>query len=291
MAAILSTNTITIDPAKIVRNHVALATNPVAFAALLGYSELDQWQRALLLSTEQKVILNCCRQSGKSTLTAILALHHALYNPGALVLVASAGSRQAGEFFHKVTGFYQDLGRPVPSDAENKHTLELRNKSRIVSLPCSGQTIRGFSAPSLIVIDEAAQVPSPVYDDALTPMLAASEGRLILLSTPWGRSGFFYREWREGNEWLKLKITAEECPRISKKWLADRRAFMLDWKFKQEYMCEFGENAAGVFSIEEWENAFDPSVKPLFNENGELDVPIPDKPFKRGMIDALGWEL
>ena len=280
-----------IEPVHAVRAHAALAINPVAFAEQLGYAELDKWQRDLLLSNEQKVILNCARQAGKSSLTAVLALHHALYNPGALELVISAGYRQATEFFRKVTGFYQQLGRPVPSDAENKHTLELRNKSRIVSLPCSGQTIRGFSAPSLIVIDEAAQTPDDVYD-ALTPMLAVSGGRLILLSTPWGRRGFFFREWQEGKGWLKLKITAEECPRISKEWLEDRRAFMSEWKFKQEYMAEFGENAAGVFSLEDIENAFDdPRVRPLFDKDGNLDVPMPDTPVKRGMLDSLGWEL
>ncbi len=117
----------TIDLEQAIRDHVALSINPVMFAQLLGIDP-DPWQRELLLSKEKRVILNCSRQSGKSTITAIIALHHALYNPGALVLLISRGYRQSTELFKKVADFYQERGRPVPSDAENKHTLELINK-------------------------------------------------------------------------------------------------------------------------------------------------------------------
>jgi phage terminase large subunit-like protein len=198
-----------------------LAINPVRFAQSLGIDP-DPWQRELLLSTEKRIILNCSRQSGKSTITAIIALHHALYNSGALVLLISRGYRQSTELFKKIAGFYQERGRPVPSDAENKHTLELVNKSRIVSLPSKGQTIRGFSGPSLIVIDEAAQIEDDeLYYAAVRPMLAVSQGRLILLSTPFGKRGFFNAAWEDfenkGNVagWQGIKITADQCPRIT----------------------------------------------------------------------------
>ena len=54
------------------------------------------------------------------------------------------------------------------------------------------KTIRGFSSPRLIVVDEAAFVLDETYA-ALVPMLAASpEGRIALLSTPFLQQGFFY---------------------------------------------------------------------------------------------------
>ena len=51
--------------------------DPIAFARLLNI-EPDPWQCDLLTSTEERIIINCSRQSGKSTIVAILALHHAL---------------------------------------------------------------------------------------------------------------------------------------------------------------------------------------------------------------------
>jgi hypothetical protein len=43
--------------------------------------------------------------------------------------------------------------------AESALRLELANGSRIVSLPGSGETVRGYSAPRLVIVDEASRVP------------------------------------------------------------------------------------------------------------------------------------
>ena len=68
-----------------------LALDRVSFAKSLGL-EPDPWQEDLLCSTSDRVLLNCCRQSGKSTMTAIVALHRALYHPGSLILCLSEWS-------------------------------------------------------------------------------------------------------------------------------------------------------------------------------------------------------
>ena len=60
-----------------------LALDRVSFAKWLGLVP-DAWQEDLLRSTSERVLLNCCRQSGKSTMTGIIALHRALYHPGSL---------------------------------------------------------------------------------------------------------------------------------------------------------------------------------------------------------------
>ncbi len=41
----------------------------------------DAWQSDLLRSDARQMILLCSRQSGKSTITSILALHQAIYTP------------------------------------------------------------------------------------------------------------------------------------------------------------------------------------------------------------------
>ena len=268
---------------------LALALNPTKFAQ--QFIEPDPWQKEILSSKEKRIILNCSRQSGKSTITAILALHHALNNPGVLVLVLSPTIRQSGELFKKIMWYYKDIGHPMASIIETALTIQLANRSRIVALPGNEQTVRGYSGVSLLIVDEAARVVNSLYD-AVRPMLAVSHGKLVLLSTPKGRSGFFYEEWTKSEErWFKVCVTAEECPRIDKEFLDTERT-KGDRYFMQEYMCEFRENEEGVFSIEEIENAFSKEVKPLFDPvTGELDVPVPDKPIARGMIDSLGWGI
>ncbi len=250
---------------------LSLAINPTKFAQSLGIAP-DPWQRDLLLSDEKRIILNCARQSGKSTITAILALHHSLNAPEALTLVISPSYRQSTELFRKIAEFYQDLGRPVPPDAENKHTLELSNKSRIISLPGKEQTIRGFSGPTLLIVDEAARVPDELYYGAVRPMLAVSQGRIILLSTPFGKRGFFFKEWSEGPAWRKVRIPADQCPRISKDFLKQERREIGEWWFAQEYCCKFNDNISSVFTYDEIMGAFDDDVKPFFDKDGNLNL-------------------
>ena len=116
-----------------------LALDRRAFARALGL-EPDPWQEELLRSTSDRVLLNCSRQSGKSTMTAVIALHRALYHPGSLILCLAPALRQSQELFGKVLGFYRDLGRPVTPQAERKPSLEPENGSRIVTLPGSEKT-------------------------------------------------------------------------------------------------------------------------------------------------------
>ena len=68
-------------------------------------------------------------------------------------------------------------------------------------------------------------------------MLAVSAGRLILLSSPFGRRGHFYETWENGGpDWMRVKITAHDVPRIDPDWLAaERAAIGIVW-FEQEYL-------------------------------------------------------
>src|SRR5919106_3078115 len=176
-----------------------LALDRATVAKRLGI-EPDPWQEDLLRSTSERVLLNCCRQSGKSTMTAIVALHRALYRPGSLILCLAPALRQSQELFSKIAGFYRDLGRPVSPVAERKLSLELENRSRIITLPGSEKTVRGFSGAALLVVDEAARVDDSLYY-AVRPMLAVSGGSLRMLSTPYGKRGVFFEEWQDGKGW------------------------------------------------------------------------------------------
>jgi hypothetical protein len=243
-------------------NDLRMAFDRVTFARSVGV-EPDGWQDDLLRSDSERILLNCCRQSGKSTTAGIIALHRALYHPGSLVLILAPAERQAKETFGKVAQAYRRLGHSVAPDSYRKLGMRLANGSRIEALPGSEKTIRGFSGVDLLVLDEAARVEDGLYF-AVRPMLAVSGGALIMLSTPAGRRGVFFEEWTEGVGWERYEVPAEECPRISEAFLEEERLSLPRRVFDQEYRCVFTETEDAVFSVEDIAGALDPAVTPLF---------------------------
>ena len=199
----------------------------------------DPWQRAVLLSSARHMLLNCCRQAGKSTVISALALHQAATSPpDATILLMSPSLRQSGELFHKVLLNFQALDQGPKCVRRPQLNLEFTNgAARILCLPGKDETIRGFS-PDLLVIDEAARVADDLYK-SVRPMLAVSQGRLVALSTPFGQRGWFFDEWNGKGPWLKVKVPWGQCPRITPEFIADERRALGDAWVNQEYECLF----------------------------------------------------
>jgi hypothetical protein len=239
---------------------LSLALDPGLILAAQGLSP-DPWQREFLLCSDRQVLLNCCRQSGKSTTTAALAVHTALFRAPALVLVLSPGLRQSGELFRKIKDAYNAIGRPAGLIVENQTTLELACGSRIVCLPGKEGTVRSYSRVKLLIIDEASRVPDDLYR-AVRPMLAVSNGRLIALSTPFGRRGWFYREWQHGQAFRKVRISWQQCPRISEAFIERERESLGDAWVGQEYECQFGALEGLVYADFETSVVDDPATPP-----------------------------
>lgn len=246
-----------------VAQDLALALDRVAFARAVGIEEPDDWQTKLLRSESSRVLLNCCRQSGKSTTSAVLALHRALYFPNSLILCLAPALRQSQELFGKIAANYRELGRPVPPQGERKLSLELENGSRIVTLPGTERTVRGFSGAALLLVDEASRVDDALYF-AVRPMLAVSGGSLVMLSTPWGRRGVFHEEWTGGAAWERYEVPATDCPRISPAFLDEERRALPERIYRQEYECSFEETEDSVFSYDDVRGAISEEAKPLF---------------------------
>jgi hypothetical protein len=206
----------------------------------------DPWQLRVLESDARYILLNCCRQAGKTTVVAALALSTALFQARSQVLIMSASERQAREVLHTIGSFHRRLNRPL-TERCTLGELEFSHGSRIISLPCKEATIRGYSNISLVIIDEAARVPEDIYI-ALMPMLAVSRGRIIVLSTPNGRQGFFHEAWANGSaDWMRVEVPAEQVPRIAPEFLAQMRRQMGESKYRQEFCCSFTEREGLVY--------------------------------------------
>lgn len=236
------------------------AIDPVAWARdRFGFSP-DPWQAEVLRSSSKRLLLNCSRQSGKSTVTALLSLHTAIFRPKSLVLCLSPSLRQSTELFRNVSRFYSEIDT-VPASSETAMRLELENGSRIISLPGKEQTVRGFASVALLVVDEAARVEDELYY-SIRPMLAVSQGRLVALSTPFGTRGWWYEAWISGGpEWERWEIPASKCPRISPEFLEEEKKALGSFWFDQEYCCRFIDAQSQAFRREDVESLFSEEVE------------------------------
>lgn len=269
--------------------------DPVLFARSLGFTP-DPWQAEFLASAARYTLLMASRQGGKSETTALKVLHRALFRPKSLIVIVSPGERQSGLIFNQILSWL-NIHMPLRDlPEENKTTLEFPNDSRIIALPGTEKTVRGFSSVSLLVTDESSRVPDPLFK-AVQPMLLNSKGDFIGITTPWGKRGWFYREWigedgLEGkglkDDWFRSRNPVTQIARLMND--PERRAFLererrrdLRW-FKQEYMCEFVELEDGLFPDALIEEAFDPTVIPLFT--GEPSMQADD-----GDVESLKFDL
>jgi hypothetical protein len=196
---------------------------------------------------------------------AVLATHTAVYLPGSLILIVSRAERQSAELMEKVKAIFGAIGKPAQTTAESVLQLRLANRSRIIALPGKEETIRSYSGVRLLLLDEAARIPDATYY-AVRPMLAVSRGRLIALSSPFGRRGFFWEAWNGAAGWERYEVPATDCPRISAAFLAEERLALGEWWFRQEYLCQFLQPMDSVFNEEAVDRAFSDDVLPLFDD-------------------------
>jgi len=202
--------------------------------------KLDTWQEEVL-KTKGNLCLCSGRQVGKSTIISIKAGEYAISHVKKTILIIASVERQALLLFEKVLSYIHDNHKPFikrGKDKPTKHTLRLTNGSVIHCLPTglSGYGIRGYTIDQLYA-DEAHFIPEDVWT-AVTPMLATTGGDIILLSTPHGRTGYFYRCFSDPS-FTSFHVSSEDCDRIPKGFLNLEKERMTKLQYSQEYLGEF----------------------------------------------------
>ena len=259
------------------------ATDAVLFAQSVGVTA-DPWQQRVMRSASKRILLNCCRQAGKSTTFALRALHRAVYTPKALVLIVAPSWRQSAEVLRKVQDFLGALPVPVHLETDSKTEVALKNGSRIVSLPAGEAKIRGFSAVTELILDESGDVPDELYH-AVLPMLIISRGTLLAGGTPKGRRGFFFDAWEHGGDgWDRIEAPWSACPRMDAAEIEVQRRGLKE-KFAQEFECQFVRLSGGM-------------VYAAFTEGGNVIDALPESRDWRymlsidfGFVDATAFTV
>lgn len=227
---------------------------------------LDQWQQEVR-EYDGNIALRAGRQVGKSTVIAIKAAEYAIQNPKKSIMIISATERQAYLLFLKVLNFLSDNYKKLirtGRDQKTKQTMSptktainLTNKSVIRCLPTGmdGLGIRGYTV-DLLIADEAAFINQDVWQ-AVTPMLATTGGKIILLSTPFGRQGYFFDRFQDKN-FKKWHINAEDVaedrqePQRTniKDYHEQEKLSMSTLQYAQEFLGEFVDEMRQLYPNE-----------------------------------------
>ncbi len=220
---------------------------------------LDEKQIEILDSSASQIVLLCHRQFGKSSLSALLCLHRAIFFERSLCLLVAPSLRQSSENFRRVASFMETLELELTEDT--KLSCKLPNHSRIVALPGGdeGGNIRGYSAPSIVVEDESSICSDPLYESIRPMLISNPESRLILAATAHGQKGHFYKIWTEEKDWLKIFVPVTENSRFSPERLEQERA-RGELYFRQEFLCEFLTDEFSLFDDARIAEAMDDTI-------------------------------
>jgi hypothetical protein len=200
------------------------------------------WQRQYLREVLNSLILKG-RQVGASTCGATLAVRQARYVPGSLAAIVSPSLKQSSEVKIRASSSQLErLGEVLRRDSAT--TIELGNGSRILSLPGSAKSVRGWTA-DLLIIDEAAFLDQDTFLAARAT--TATGGRTVVQSTPAGPFGHFYDLWETTDPtWAHYRVSSEEVGTIDPSFLARERATLSDDEYAQEYQAEFRVPGLGL---------------------------------------------
>lgn len=226
-------------------NDLLAGLDPVAvFERAFGYPALP-WQLGYLRETRPTLVLKG-RQVGASRAAAGLCIHQAIYNPNSLSAIVSPSLKQSTEICTRAREGLEAMGEKLVQDSAS--LLRLRSGGRILSLPGTARSVRGWSA-SLLILDEAAYLDHETVVAARA--LVATGGRLVVQSTAGPALGDFYDMCRTVDpDWARFSVRSDSVPTISPEFLAGERKAMTPDAYAAEYECEFGHVGASLFSAE-----------------------------------------
>lgn len=216
----------------------------VLFEDAFGMTVLG-WQRDYLREARNVVLLKG-RQVGASLAAAALAIHSASYWADTNVVIVSPSLKQSGEILAKARLGLRALGTRLLQDSASM--VRLPNGARILSLPGTARSVRGWTA-RLLILDEAAFILPETWTAARA--LVATGGRLVVQSTPADETGDFHElVMADDPAWARFTVRSDEVPTISAEFLqAERRAMSPD-AYATEYECQFGQAGASLFTAE-----------------------------------------
>jgi len=211
---------------------------------------LDPWQKKYIETPPDKdCFLLTSRQNGKTTAMSIKAVEICLkhFKKGEFVMINSITEKQAYHMLSKALTYAMERYPNFILKGKNKPTMHKLLFSNGTGILCyaAGQTgmgLRGFTIKKHLV-DEGSRM-SEEFFTATQPMISITKGSMDIASTPFGKyhidgtEKFFYRCSKD-THFIKFFVSAEDCPRHSKEFLARQRELLSKAAYAQEYLAQF----------------------------------------------------
>jgi PBSX family phage terminase large subunit len=227
-------------------------------------------------SNSRKVVFNCSRRFGKSTLLAVLAVEHCCQIKNARVVFAAPTREQAKDI---IVPIIRDLFDDAPEHVKPKYQSQERvyrfdNGSEIHIDGADdeqGNHLRGPKA-TLVLCDEAGfwRHCDYVINSVLLPQTITCNGRIIIASTPPQSVGHEFIKFVEDsirNESYCVK-TIHDNPMVNEELIeeyATESGGHNSTTFRREYLCEFVTDSERAIVPEfSDENIFEYYKRPLF---------------------------
>lgn len=184
------------------------------------------------------------RQLGLSTVCAAYATWLAIFHKDKNILIIATKLPVAMNMIRKVKTIIDSIPPwlLLPKVEPTKQAISFSNGSQIVAIPTSPDAGRS-EALSLLIVDEAAVIRD--FEDiwtGLAPTISTG-GNAILLSTPMGVGGQFYRLWQEAeagqNDFNPIRLPWDVHPEHDQAWFDKETKSLTKRKISQEYLCDF----------------------------------------------------
>lgn len=224
---------------------------------VIGIEPFD-YQKDVLDCNDDRIAFVSGRQVGKSRTAAWIGLHYALTREGATVLITAPTQNQASELFRQVKVEMNESVIPDDlwgTERETRTAVEFENGSRILCRPAN-DNLRGLTT-ELIIADEAAKIEDEIFYQVLLPMLATTDGKFVLTSTPFGSSGFLFEAFHGGLEedYYTKQVPTYRNPKVGEEYIAQQQQQLSSLDFKQEILGKFVESSDSFFTTAEIEEA------------------------------------
>ena len=262
-------------------NYEQLRAKPSKFVTeILGVEPFDYQKKILDADARHRCIVSG-RQVGKSRMCAWQALHKAITNSYTKVLITAPSLRQSSLLFDTLQS---EIDKSALSDKEwgierdTQTIIEFDNGSAIHCLPTGrdGNKIRGFTA-DMVIVDESAFVNNKIFGDILEPMLFASNGEMVLASTPMGKSGYLYKKFKGAehkDNWSRIQVESYDNPLVNEEDLEEYKEGKTDSQIRREVYGKFVDDAGQFFPSEAIANCMKGSRPTQESNHSYLGVDI-----------------
>lgn len=207
----------------------------------------EKIHNSIINDTYKYYVLNIGRQWGKTMLAMNQAYYWMINNKGCKCAWVSPVYKQSEKVFEEMVRAFAGTGL-IKSNAQ-KLTIQFGDSNIQFFSSERYDNIRGFTFDYLIC-DEFAFMQEEAWTEVLRATVLVKGKKVLLISTPKGKNHFYniYNLQGENTQYKSFTMTSYDNSLVNPQEIDDARRTLPDHVFRQEYLAEFIDNGAGIFS-------------------------------------------